>query len=593
VAEAFKYKLPAIPRTIPWDEEECAINVKRKFMQEAAWRNMFCQQWEEVAAIIYPENRNTFYYGSYNYPGMKKTEYQVDSTGMLALWRFAAICDSLLTPANMQWHGLAASNPYVMKDRATRLWFEQATRLLFKYRYEPTANYAGQNFANYLQLGAFGTMGLFIDGFSDPATGRINGLRYKSEPLGGLFITENQQGLVDGFFRWLRMTARQIYVRWGPDRFPAGLMGSLQQDSPLQYNVIHHVCRRADWDPEAVLSIKGKPWASYYMYDGGNALLEEDGYWSFPLACGRYLQAPGEVYGRGWAMMALPSLKTLNAQKRTFLKVGHRQGDPILLLADDGLLDGATLRPGSIISGGIDPETGRRLVDILPTGKIQTTVEMMQEERSIIEDMSLNSLYKVLEENPNMSATAVVELANQKGILMAPTMGRQQSEYLGSGVVREIDELSRQGKLPPMPPRLREAHGEYDVVYTTPMSRTVRGQEVTGFMRTIEMAKEVAAATGDPSVMKFFSLKRAIPGIAETQSVPESYMATPGEIAAYDKATAQAQQQKQAADAAPGQAAMLNAQTKAAQAGQQAQNGAVPPPGVFAPIKLQPQSGAQ
>jgi hypothetical protein len=30
----------------------------------------------------------------------------VDATGMMALSRFAAICDSLLTPRNMIWHQL-------------------------------------------------------------------------------------------------------------------------------------------------------------------------------------------------------------------------------------------------------------------------------------------------------------------------------------------------------------------------------------------------------------------------------------------------------------------------------------------------------
>ena len=586
------YALPDKQRQPTPAEEACAYQVKQKFMQEAAWRNMFAQQWEEVAAMIFPEHRNTFYYGSYNFPGLKKTDRQVDASGMLANMRFAAICDSLLTPANMQWHALRASDDYVMKDRATQLWFERVTNILFRARYAPTANFSGQSFANYLQLGAFGTMGMFIDSFIEPETGLERGLRYRSEPMGGLFITENHQGLVDGIFRWLRMTARQIFTRWGPTNFPLSLRGSLEQNSPLVFNVIHHVCRRADYDPQAIATAKGKPWASYYMYADSNYLLEENGYWSFPLACGRYLQAPAETYGRGWAMLALPALKTLNAQKRTFLKVGHRESDPILLTGDDGLLDGASLRPGSEIKGGMNSD-GRPLVGVLPSGKIQTTLEMMQEERSLIDDLSLYNLFKVLEENPNMSATAVVELANQKGILMAPTMGRQQSEYLGSAVVREIDVLAHQvgddGRpvLPPIPPRLREARGEYDVVYTTPMSRTMRMQEVAGSMRTIEMVKEMIAVSGDQSLLDPFAFNRMVPGTAEINAVPASWMATPAEMAAKAKQRAQSAQAAERSRDLPGQAAMLNAQTKA-QTAQAAQ-----PPGTFAPINLQqPQPAA-
>ena len=583
MADILQFKLPDSRRLTSEYREQTALKVKHKFMQEAAWRNQFAAMWEETSQVIFPEQKNTFYYGSYNFPGAKKTQAQVDSSGMIALWRFGAICDSLLTPANMQWHGLRASDPYVMKDRATQLWFEQVSQILFKERYAPTANFAGQNYANYLQLGAFGTMGMFIDSYVDPETGVKKGFRYRSEPMGSLFITENHQGQVDGMFRWIRMTARQMFTKW-PDTFPLALQGALQQSSPMLYNVVHHVCRRADYDPGSVFSMKGKPWASYYVFmDSGSTLLEEDGYWSFPLACGRYMQAPGEVYGRGPATMVLPSLKTTNAVIRAYLKTAHRTGDPILLLADDGLIDAANLRPGAGVPGGIDPATGRKLVDVLPTGRLEDLEKVLEREQTIVDDAFLINLFKVIEDNPNMSATAVVELANQKGILMAPTMGRQQSEYLGSTVTREVTVGMEQGMFPPMPPRLQEAQGEYDVVYTTPMSRSLRLQEVSGSMRTIEMVKEMVAVSGDQTLLHPFAFNRMVPGVAEIQAVPASWMATSAEMRAKAKALAQQTQIKQQTDAASGQAAMMNAQTKRMQVQQ------TTPPGTFAPINLQQQ----
>lgn len=585
LGQAWKPVYNVRDRIILDTEQQTNYRVKHKFMQEAAWRNQYCVTWEETSRLIFPDMRNTFYYGAYNFPGQKKTQEQVDSSGMLALWRFAAICHSLLTPDNLRWHGLCATNPYVMKDRATRLWFEQATNILFQLRYQPNANFAGQNYANFLQLGSYGTNGMFIDAFKDPYTGLDKGLRYTSMPLGRLFICVNQQNFVTGFFRWLQLTARQIFNEW-PNTFPQALKGSLEQESPQVYDIIHYVERRADYDPEAVFNIKGKPWASYYISMNDSGVLEEDGYWSFPLACGRYLQAPGEIYGRGPATMVLPSLKTLNAQKRVFLKVGHREGDPILLTADDGMLDGANLVPGTNIKGGITDD-GKMRVGVLPTGKIQTTLEMMQEERSIIDDAFLVNLFKVLEENPNMSATAVVELANQKGILMAPTMGRQQAEYCGQMVVRELDEAMRQRLLPPMPPRLREAHGEYDVVYTNPLSKSMKAQEVSGAMRTVEMLKELAADTGDPSALDPVSIPRMAMGIADSNGMPPSWMATQNEQRQKAAGRARAQQTQQQIQSASGRAALMNANTKAAAAGVGGGNST--PPGSFAPINLQQQ----
>ena len=80
----------------------------QEFSELQQWRSSFASQWEEVAALVMPNYKNTFYYGNFNWPGAKKTEQQVDATGMLALNRFAAICDSLLTPRNARWHGLSA-----------------------------------------------------------------------------------------------------------------------------------------------------------------------------------------------------------------------------------------------------------------------------------------------------------------------------------------------------------------------------------------------------------------------------------------------------------------------------------------------------
>src|SRR6266516_4950683 len=92
------------------EEQETVYETLQEFSQYTTWRNVFAGQWEEAARLIWPEHRNTFFYGTYNWPGQKKTDAQVDATGMLALHRFAAICDSLLTPANNQWHQLEASN---------------------------------------------------------------------------------------------------------------------------------------------------------------------------------------------------------------------------------------------------------------------------------------------------------------------------------------------------------------------------------------------------------------------------------------------------------------------------------------------------
>lgn len=538
-------------------DQEIVDGIMATFSQLQTYRNTFATQWEEVAELVLPTSRNTFMYGNYNWPGQKKTDRQVDATAMMALHRFGAICDSLLTPRNQTWHSLTSDDEDLVKDRPTRLWYEQATKALFKHRYAPIANFSAQNQNNYQSLGAFGTGCMFVDQAVDAAGNKIPALRYKAVPLGELFLMENHQGLIDGFIRWFRLTPRQAYKQFG-EKLPAGILAARDNKSEQPYDFLHYVCPRTDYDGER-MDAKGKPFVSYYVSIEGRCLLEEGGYSTFPIAASRYDQTPGETYGRSPAMMVLPAIKTLNAEKRTFLKQGHRAADPVLLTADDGLIDGVDLTPGSMNKGGVSSD-GKPLVHVLPTGQIQVNKEMMDEERSLINDAFLVSLFQILTETPTMTATEVVERVNEKGILLAPTVGRQQNEYLGPMIERELDLLASFGALPPMPPLLRQKRGDYKVEYTSPLAKAAKAQEVAGAMRTLESVLTIVNATQDPSPLDAFDFDVIVPEMARIQSVPESWMASPAQIAQKRDQRAKAAQQQAQIQAMPAQAAMMKAQ---------------------------------
>ncbi|HEX9213183.1 MAG TPA: portal protein [Bradyrhizobium sp.] len=571
-----------LPRTPNDAEREIVRDIMQEFSQYTNWRSTFAQQWEESAELILPTSRNTFFYQNFNWPGQKKTQQQVDASGMLALHRFAAICDSLLTPRNMIWHTLSANDDYVMKDRATRLWFEQVTKILFKYRYAPIANFSAQNNSNFQSLGAFGNATMFVDAFDGRDYGGQVGLRYKAVPLGETFYGENHQGRVDRIIRWFRMTAYQAVQRWGMPALPAGLRSAYEQHSQWLFNFLHCVRPRRDYDGKR-LDARSLPFESHYVSIEGQCLMQlGGGYRSFPYSVSRYDQTPLEVYGRGPAQMVLPALKTLNAQKRTFLKQGHRASDPVLLVSDDGII-GMDLRPGAVNKGGVSAE-GRPMVHVLPTGNIQVNEMMMDMERAIINDVFLVTLFQILTETPEMTATEVIERTNEKGILLAPTIGRQQSEYLGPMIDRELDILSTLTNngvpiLPEMPPRLREAGGSYEVEYTSPLARAQKAQEVSGFFRWTEQLSNLAQQTGDPSVMDRVDYDTASPAIAETLGVPESWVADDRAVVAKRKNRADMQARQEQIQAAPAQAGIMKAQAAQVKAGMVSPQGGQQPGG--------------
>lgn len=536
-------------------QESLVSEIMADFAMVSGGRSNWETHWDEIARRIWPGMVGTFYAnGTGKQEGEKGTAEIFDSTASVALGRFAAVVDSLLTPQNARWHRLTASNPDVQKIREVRKYFEQATDVLFKYRRAPKANFIGQNHTTFRQLGAFGTGPMFID----QLTGEP-GLRYKAVSLGQVYFAENHQGIVDRAWRRFPMTARQMKQRWGEDRLPDIIKG--EKNPQAKFWVVQCIKPREDRD-FGRLDYRGMAYASYYVSETGRALLEESGYTSFPFAVSRYWQGADEVYGRSPAMEVLPAIKTLNEEKKIILKQGQRTVDPVLLFHDDGIMDGFSMKSGAMNPGGVSAE-GRLLVQTLPTGNVAVGKDLMDDERVVINDAFLVSLFQILVETPEMTATEVMERTKEKGILLTPTVGRQQSEYLGPLIERELDLLARQGLLPPMPGVLREAAGDYTVEYDSPLSRAQRAEEAAGLFRTLEATLRTVEITQDPSPLDHFNWDTIVPEISEINAVPLRWMNDLDQIKAIREGRAQAQQQQTDIQAAPGVAAITKANAAA------------------------------
>lgn len=533
-------------------EQKLVEELVRDFNQLRADRGTLDNHLSEISARIWPAHKNLFQsMGMMSTRGEKRNQEVLDSTGILALQRFGAILDSLLTPRNSYWHSLTTDNPILKKDKNTMNWFETATTILFQQRYAPNANFAAQNQMGYKSLGAYGTSLLFIDDLYGK-----KGLRYRDSHLSESYIQENHQGLIDRVCRHFMLTARQACQMFG-DKIPDSIKSQAGTNPEAQYFFLHWVMPRADHDPERK-DFKGMEFASYYISLEGKKLLAEGGYDVFPYAASRYEQCPGEVYGRGPAMDVLPALKTLNKQKELVLKQGQLAVDPVILVHDDGIMDGATIESGTHLSGAISAD-GRPLASILPTGKVEIGKELMDDERSMIKDSFLVTLFQILVETPEMTATEVMERTREKGILLAPTIGRQQSERLGPMIEREIDILSRQGQLPPMPQMLKDAEGEYSIIYDSPITKTQKAEWVAGAMRSVEMALNVASQMQDPSKLYYFNWDEIIPQAAEIQGTPSSWMNSKDKVQQLMKQAQQQQQQQQMVDAMPAAAGIMKA----------------------------------
>lgn len=531
------------------DYSDKAHEICRIYEQEAGRRANWDTHWQEVKEVVYPMSQDFLRTTA---QGIKKNDKIFDSTAATSLNRFASILDSLLTPRNQTWHRVMSSIDELNKNREVRLYYEEVTRILFKYRYATAANFASQNMMYNKSLGAFGSSTMFIDrAVSEP------GLRYKTCHMGEIYFIENHQGLIDKVIRKFTMTARQAVQKW-KEKCPEKIRKAYESNQGQEFEFIHYVGPRDDINPYR-LDYKGMPWESHYISILGKEYIEEGGYNTFPYASSRYEQAPNEVYGRSPAMEVLPAIKTLNEQKKTYLKQGHRAVDPIILVHDDGILDTLSMKPGTATSGAVSKD-GRPLVHTLPVGNIAAGKDMMDEERIVIKDNFLVSIFQILVDTPAMTATEVLERTREKGILLAPTIGRQQSERLGPQIERELDVLASQHLLPPMPEILKEAGAEFKIEYDSPLSRAQRAEEASGLMRTVESLLNIVNVTQDPSPLDHFNMDVIAPELADINAVPVRWRNDLKKIEAIRQGRSDQAQQQTMIQAAPSVAALTKAQ---------------------------------
>jgi hypothetical protein len=516
-----------------------ADDIIRRQEKMATDRAVFDSHWREIAERILPR---ADYFRVNRQAGDKHTEKIFDSTANLALERFAAAMESMLTPRTQRWHKLRTGVEELDQNQEVKEYLDQVTSILFQVRYSPKANFASQADEAYMSLGAFGTGAVF----TDDLIGR--GIRYRSIALSELYIAENYQGMVDTVHRRFSMTARQAVQKFGIDKVGDKIKQAYEKSPEQPFEFIHAVGPREDID-YARKDFRGMPFYSCYIAIEGRGLMSEGGYHSMPYAVGRYVTSPKEVYGRSPAMTVLPDIKMINEMSKTVIRAAHKLVDPPLLLQEDGALQAFDLRPGALNYGGVNDQ-GQQLVHALQTGaRVDIGLDMMEQRRKTINDAFLVTLFQILVDAPQMTATEAMLRAQEKGSLLAPTMGRQQSEFLGPLIERELDILARAGALPEMPDVMKQAGGMVEIEYVSPLNRAQRADEGVAIMNTLQAIAPLAQI--DPKVMMIFNPEQVARELADINGVPAKVLRSPEDIKAMDDQAAQAQQAQQLLAAAP------------------------------------------
>lgn len=481
------------------------------------------QHWQEIAERVAPSRARFHAHRSKEDPNrFRKNDSKIyDATPALALQRFSAALASLATPKNQMWHDIKAVSLDLAEDDEVRTYTDKVRDRLFSARYAANFEMAVQEC--YTDAGCFGNACMYIGEHLGKS------LYYRHVPLEQVFWSTNDYNEVDWVNREFALTARQAYQRFG-DELPTEIVSAAKESQPHQvFWFIHSVFPNEAVEQDRK-DHRGMAFISCYLSLTGNKIVGQGGFRRLPYAILRFSGAGN--YGEGPCSLILPDIKQLNVMNRDMIQAAELAVMPPMLAAEDGVFSsGFNLTPGAINYGGVDRQTGRQLAVPMSFGsQMPIGLEMMEQKRMIVNDALWNTLFQVLVDAPQMTATEAMLRAQEKGALLAPAASRVEGEFLNPAIMREIDLLAMNGLLPEMPDVLEEQGGEYEIEYTNPLARYRKSDEGVAIMRSIENLAMMAQVGGE-GVLEVVDFQKAAKKILEVNGVPGSIIRSDEEVA--------------------------------------------------------------
>lgn len=297
-----------------------------------------------------------------------------DSTGLRAVEEFASFVFQSLTPLDQRWLKFSPRFDLKPKERerlneAAEAFTAQVWSLISDSNYGPAAFAANKDLA-------VGTKFMRIE--IDPR----DRTKISFEPLAApLFsIDEDITGRIAGIFltRWIPV--RDLPALLEPRGISLERLSQAAQEQ-LRSNPnseIQYVCA-------TVFHWPSKSWLTVEYEEGAEHALYEKKERTSPIVVTRWSKTPGQVWGIGPTMRALPDIRTLNKTVELMLMNASIAVSGVWQADDDGVLNPATVRlvPGAIIpkrpgSAGLTPleSPGRFDVSQLILEDLRRRVEM-------------------------------------------------------------------------------------------------------------------------------------------------------------------------------------------------------------------------
>lgn len=517
-------------------------------------KQVYMSHCQEVADLVIPTReflRKT--------PAGSRRNFRIyDSTAPNAHARFTGGLHGLLINDAIMWFMLRLEDEALNQDESVQAWLQDCrNRMLAVYNNAKSGFYmAAHEVMQDLAAFGFGTM-------LGPTESK-GGIVFKAVSMPGVLIDEDKDGAVDTVYEKFALSPRAAYQKFGDDlseRVRAMI------DSPTAPNEVWFVqCvePRESYDTEK-LNGKNKPFASYTVeYDTGH-MVTESGFDQLPYLCPRYEKAAGEKYGRGPAMQVLPSIKMINAMKRTVIVGANKMVDPAWLVPSDSFIGPPKLEPASI--NYIEAGMSEQIRPMETKGRPDLGESMIDREAAIIKEAFY---YDALQSPPIDRQTAYEygERQKERMQLLSPIMARLKAELLSPMTERLFAMMVKNRMFLPAPAHVRGM--KMSIQYVGPLALAQQASELSGIKQTLDLIGPAAQA--DPSIMQAIDWDFLLRRIALLQGLDSKIVKSKVVLMRERAAQAQAAAQQQQMEQMQGMAKAAKDGGAAAQSAEQAPN---------------------
>ncbi len=451
--------------------EEVIRRHKEAFARKDLWRSVYEEAYE------YGLPQRNMYQGYYegNVPGQGKMNRVFDSTAIDSTQKFANKIQSGLFPPYKKWCRLEAGNDIPPESR------DEVQKKLDKYTDQMFTVMRQSNFdlamGEFLLDLAVGTSVMLIQ----PGDA-FNPIQFTAVPQYLIALEEGPQGTVDNVYRKYKIRTEAI-MRTYPDAIISTELQRLIDNEKTEVvelfeAVIYHT-ERGDYCYH-VIHPKSKSELVFRKIPES------------PWVVSRYMKVPGEVFGRGPLLTAIPDIKTLNKTLELVLKNASLAISGVYTAADDGVLNPSNVRiaPGSIIP--VARNAGPQGASLAPLPRSAD----FNVSQIIINDLRMNIKKILLDESlppDNMSArsaTEIVERMKELSQNLGSAFGRLITETMTPVVARVLSIMNEKGmiRLP-----LRVNGLEVKITPISPLAKAQNLDDINDVMQFAQIANSLGA----------------------------------------------------------------------------------------------------